>query len=75
MSTLSEIVEKVDGLSKDEVEELKEVIQLKWLEIRRKEIAEAVVKGRKEHEEGETIVLSSPEEIKSYFLKLIENED
>jgi hypothetical protein len=70
MVTFSDIVENVDNLSKDEIEELKEVVQLKWLEIRRREIADAVAEGRKEHEEGKTIVLSSPEEIKNYFLKL-----
>ncbi len=75
MVTFAEIVDKVDNLSKDEIEELREVVQLKWLEIRRKEIAEAVVAGRKEHEEGKTVVLSSPEEIKNYFLKIVENED
>jgi hypothetical protein len=65
----------VDDLSKDEIEELKKVVQLKWLEIRRKEISDAVIEARKEHEEGRTIVLSSPEEIKNYFMKMVENED
>lgn len=74
MVTFAEIVENVDNLSKDEIEELKEVIQLKWLEIKRQEIAKAVEEGRREHAEGKTVVLSSPEEIKNYFLKLVDHE-
>jgi len=75
MATFAEIVDKVDALTKDEVEELKKIVELKWIEIRRKEILEAAREGRKEHLEGKTVVLSTPDEIKSYFLKLVTDED
>jgi len=75
MVGFTEIIDTVDQLSKEELEELKQAVQLKWLELRRKEIAAAAEQGRQEHADGKTIVLSTPEEIKSYFLTLIDNED
>ena len=75
MTTFAEIAEKVDELSKDELEELKRMIEMRWIEMRRQEIYEAAEEARKEHAEGKTIVLSSPEEIKNYFMKMINNED
>ena len=39
------------------------------------EIAEMIKEGRKEHEEGKTVVLSSPEEIRSCFEKMMEERD
>ena len=75
MNTFAEMAEKVDALSKDELEELKQIVEVRWIEIRRQEILEAAREARKEHEEGKTVVLSSPEEIKSYFMKMINDED
>lgn len=75
MLTLAELTEKVEALSKDELEELKRVVELRWIELRRQEIFEAAEEARKEHAEGKTVVLSSPEEIKDYFLKMINDED
>lgn len=75
MTTFAELVEKVDDLSKDELEELKRIIQMRWIEIRRQEILEAVEEARREHAEGKAVILSSPEEIKSYFMKMIGDED
>ena len=65
MTAFAELIEKVDGLSKDELEELKPVIQLRWIEIRRQEMLEAAEEARRERAEGKTVVLSSPEEIKT----------
>lgn len=75
MTTFAELVDKVDELSKDQLEELKRVVQLRWIEIRRQEILEAAEEARREHAEGKTVVLSTPEEIKSYFMKMIGDED
>ena len=75
MITFADIAEKVEELSKDELEELKRVVELRWIELRRQEIVQASEEARKEHAEGKTIVLSSPEEIKDYFKKMIANED
>ena len=70
MYTLAELTEKVEELSKEELEELKRIVELRWIELRRQEIFEAA-----EDAEGKTVVLSSPEEIKDYFMKMINNED
>ena len=75
MITFADIAAKVEELSKDELEELKRVVELRWIELRRQEIVQAAEEARKEHAEGKTIVLSSPEEIKDYFKKMIANED
>ncbi|SFQ00284.1 hypothetical protein [Parafilimonas terrae] len=75
MLTFAELTEKVDELSKEELEELKRIIELRWIELRRQEIVEAAEQARKEHNEGKTVVLSSPEEIKGYFMKMINDED
>jgi hypothetical protein len=75
MATFAEIVDQVDDLSKEELEELKKIIQLRWIEIRRQEILEAAEEARRERAEGQTVVLSTPEEIKSYFMKMINDED
>jgi hypothetical protein len=75
MMTFAEIAEKVDHLSKDELEELKRVVEMRWIELRRQEILEAAEEARKEHAEGKTVVLSSPQEIKNYFMKMIHDED
>jgi len=75
MVTFAELTEKVEALSKDELEELKRVVELRWIELRRQEIFEAAEEARREHVEGKTVVLSSPEEIKDYFMKMINDED
>lgn len=75
MTTFAELVDTLDQLTSDEMLELKRIVEKKWVDIRRKEILEAVEQGRKESEEGKTIVLSSPEEIKGYFSKMMSNED
>jgi hypothetical protein len=71
MITFAELVEKVEHLSEDEMDELREILRRK----REEEVFEAVQEARKESSEGKTLVLSSPEEVKSYFEKLINNED
>jgi hypothetical protein len=75
MTTFAEIAGKVEELSKDELDELKRVVEMRWIEMRRQEIFEAAEDARKEHAEGKTVVLSSPEEIKNYFMKMIKDED
>ena len=75
MATFAELVDTLDHLSAGEMLELKHIIEKKWTEIRRKEIAESIRDARKESEEGKTILLSSPEEIKGYFSKMMNNED
>jgi len=75
MVTFAELTEKVEALSKDELEELKRVVELRWIELRRQEIFEAAEEARREHVEGKTVVLSSPEEIKDCFMKMINDED
>lgn len=75
MVTFAELTEKVEVLSKDELEALKRVVELRWIELRRQEIVEAAEEARREHAEGKTVVLSSPEEIKDYFMKMINDED
>ncbi len=75
MATFAELVDTLDLLSSDEIQELKRLVEQKWVNIRRKEILEAVKKSRQESDEGTTIVLSSPEEIKGYFSKMMSDED
>jgi hypothetical protein len=75
MITFADIAEKVEYLSKDELEELKRVVEMRWIELRRQEIFEAAEEGRREHAEGKTVILSSPQEIKNYFMKMIQDED
>jgi hypothetical protein len=75
METFLEITEKIHALSKDELQELKRTVELRWLELKRQEIFEAAEEARKEHAEGKTVVLSSPEEIKNYFIQTIHDED
>jgi len=75
LPTFAELTEKIEELSKEELYELKHIVELRWIELRRQEIFEAAEQARKEHAEGKTIVLSSPEEIKNYFMKMIDDED
>lgn len=75
MATFAELVDTLDHLSADEMFELKRLVEKKWVEVRRKEISDSFKDARKESDEGKTIVLSSPEEIKGYFSKMMSNED
>lgn len=71
MVTFTELVETVKHLSEDEIDELREILRKK----KEQEILEAVEEARRESEEGKTIVLSSPEEIKFFFEKMMNDED
>lgn len=71
MITFAELVEKVEHLSEDEMDELREILRKK----KEQELIRVVEEARKESSEGKTVVLSSPEEIKSYFEKMMSNED
>lgn len=71
MITFAELVEKVEHLSDDEMDELREILRRK----REQEILKAVEEARKESREGKTLVFTSPEEVQSYFEKMINDED
>lgn len=75
MVTFAELVETVERLSKEETQEIKKIIERKWLDIRQQELIEAVEEARKESKEGKTLVLSSPQEIKSFFEKIMKDAD
>lgn len=75
MVTFAELVETVEHLSKEETQEIKKIIERKWLNIRQQELIQAVEEARKESVEGKTLVLFSPEEIKSYFEKIMRDAD
>jgi ribosomal protein L7/L12 len=74
-TTFNDLLDNIKQLSKAELEELKHVVEQKWVEIRRAEILEAAAAAKQESKDGKTIVLSSPEEIKGYFEKMMVNED
>lgn len=71
MVTFAELVETVEHLSEDEIDELREILRKK----KEQEILEASKEALKEYEEGKTISLSSPEEIKKYFNNLMNEND
>jgi hypothetical protein len=71
MITFAELVEKVEHLSEDEMDELREIIRRK----REREILEASNGALKEYEEGKTISLKSPEEIKSFFNEMMNDNN
>jgi hypothetical protein len=71
MVTFAELVETVDHLSGDEIDELREILRKK----KEQEILDASRQAQKEYEEGKTISLSSPEEIKSFFNNLMNEKD
>lgn len=71
MITFAEVVETVEHLSEDEIDELREIIRKK----KEREVIQAVEEARKESAEGKTIVLSSPEEIKTFFEKMMKDAD
>ena len=71
MVTFSELVETVEHLSQEEMEELRDILRKKLMEKREQEILKASEDASREYEEGKTISLSSPQEIKSYFNDLM----
>jgi len=75
MVTFAELVETVEHLSKEETQEIKKIIERKWLAIRQQELVKSVEEARKESKEGKTLIMSSPEEIKSYFEKIMRDAD
>lgn len=75
MVTFSELVDTLDHLSNEEMLELKRILDERWVSIRQEEILAEVAKARKESLEGKTVVLSSQEDIKEYFSKMMSNED
>ncbi len=75
MPTFEELVDTVYDLSKEEMEEMKRVIEKKLISLKEQEILAAVEEAKKDRAEGSTIILSSPDEIKGYFAKILENAD
>jgi uncharacterized protein (DUF488 family) len=74
MPTFSDLVDEVVLLSKEEMEELREILNKKIVERRRQEILIASEEAMKEYEEGKSISLKTPQEIKKYFTEIF-NED
>ena len=75
MVTFSELVDTLDNLTTGEMLELKRILDERWLSIRQEEILAEVAIVRKESIEGKTLILSSQEDIKKYFSKMMSNED
>lgn len=75
MPTFAELVDNVVLLSKEEMEEMRRILNRKLISLKEQEILNAVEEAKRDREEGKTIVLSSPEEIKSYFAKILDNGD
>ena len=71
MITFAELVEKVEHLSEDEIEELRDILRRK----NEQKILKAVEEARQESREGKTLAFSSPEEVRSYFEKMMNDED
>ncbi|MCY7423207.1 MAG: hypothetical protein LH478_15850 [Chitinophagaceae bacterium] len=55
--------------------ELKRILDKRWVNIRQEEILAEVASARKESIEGKTLILSSQEDIREYFSKMMSNED
>lgn len=75
MSKVSELITALDTLSPDEIAEIKKVVEQKWQGLKQRKLYEDLKEARNESREGKTLVLSSPEEIKSYFGKTSSDED
>lgn len=71
MITFAELVEKVEHLSEDEMDELRQILRRKD----EQNILKAVEEARKESIEGKTLAFSSVEEVKSYLEKMVNDED
>lgn len=75
MPTFAELVDTVYNLSKEEMEEMRRILDKKLISLKEQEILDAIEEAKRDKEEGKTIVLSTPEEIKGYFEKILENGD
>ena len=75
MVTFAELKERVEHLSGDEIDELREILRKKAIEKKEQEILEASKLALKEYEEGKTISLKSPEEIKGFFNKMMNDNN
>ena len=75
MVTFSEIVDTLEHLSNGEMLDIKRILDERLVSIRQEEILVEVAIARKESKEGKTLILSSQEEIKAYFSKMMNNED
>lgn len=71
MITFEELKEKVEQLSEDEMDDLREILRKK----KEKEILEASREALKEYEEGKTVALKSPEEIKAFFDEVLNDNN
>ncbi len=69
MPTFAELVDNVVLLSKEEMEEMRRILNRKLISLKEQEILDAAEEAKRDREEGKTIVLSSLEEIKGYFSK------
>ncbi len=75
MPTFAELVDTVYNLSKEEMEEMRRILDKKLISLKEQEILDAIEEAKRDREEGKTIVLTTPEEIKGYFEKILENGD
>ncbi len=75
MPTFAELVDTVYNLSKEEIEEMRRILDKKLISLKEQEILDAIEEAKRDREEGKTIVLTTPEEIKGYFEKILENGD
>lgn len=71
MITFAELVEKVEHLSEDEMDELREIIRKK----KEREILKESKEALKEYEEGKAVSLKSPEEIKRFFNEMLNDNN
>lgn len=71
MSTIVKMEEFLEGLSIEKLQDLQQVVRNKIISKREQEILQAAKEAQKEHEEGKTISLSSPEEIIKFFNDLM----
>ncbi len=75
MPTFSDLVDEVVLLTKEEMEEMRRILNRRLISLREQEILDAIEEAKRDQEEGKTITLSTPEEIKNYFEKMLENAD
>lgn len=75
MPTFEELVDTVVNLPKEKMEEMRRILDKQLISFTEQEILDAVEEAKRDREEGKTIVLSSPEEIKDYFAKMVDNGD
>ena len=71
MVSFAEIVKTVDHLSEEEIAQLREILRKKAIEKKEQEILRASEEAMREYEEGKTISVQSPEELKNFFNKLM----